>query len=96
MSVREARVAALSARLRLDWDEIARVDRGMHSDRKASWELLFLGERGLRERVRLVDQLDCAGLALSGLKGLPLPTGGVWPGEFPVLDSFPPPRHIDY
>lgn len=93
--VREARATALAARTRLNWDETERVYHAVQRGERQSWELRLLEERALRERVRLADRLDCAGIALSGLAGMSVPQSGFWPGEFAVLDSFPSPRHID-
>ena len=91
-SVREARAAAITERARLVWNETERIYTAAWEQ---AWDLRLLEERGLREYARLVDRLDCAGLALGGLKGLSLPAVKVWPGEFAVLDSFSPSRHID-
>lgn len=95
LPVRDARVAAVSARLKLVWDEVEKVYRGTRPGGKHPWEVYLLEERGLRERVRLADRFACAGLTIGGLAGVALPPAGIWPGEFAVLDSFPPPRHID-
>lgn len=95
LTVRDARVTAAGARHKLSWDEAERVYRCSHASGKESWDLRLLEERGLRERIRTIDRLDCAGLALAGLAGLSLPRAEIWPGEFSVLDNFSPPRHID-
>ena len=93
--VREARAEAIMARARLNWDETERVYLAARREPGESWDLRLLEERGLRDRVRLADRFDCAGVALGGLAGVALPSAGIWPGEFAVLDSFPPPRHIN-
>ena len=91
-SIREARAAAATERARLIWNE---TDRIYTAAWEQAWDLRLLEERGLRGYARLVDRLDCAGIALGGLSGLSLPAVKVWPGEFAVLDSFSSPRHID-
>lgn len=88
MSIPETRVQAAATRVRLVWDEAARIMRGVHQDKADRWELRLLEERGMRARVRLADRHGCAGVVIDGLAGLPLPPSGTWPGEFVVADSF--------
>ena len=95
LSVREARAVAVMAHTRFVWDTLGRIWRAVRQGTGEAWELSLLEERGLRERARLIDKLNCGGMVLKGFGQLPLPPGKVWPGEFAVLDSFPPPWHID-
>lgn len=96
LSLSEARAAAISARARSGWDEVDRVYRAALRGDKSPQELYILEARALRSRARLIDRLGCCGMGcvdLAALAPRPVPP---WPGEFAVLDSFLPPRHIDY
>lgn len=96
VSVSEARVAAASAHARLAWDEKRRVYQALHGGGEPFQQLLLLEQRGLRERTRLADRFNLAGVAFGALSDLKTLPAENWPGEFHVMDNFPAARHIDY